>query len=107
METNTKNIALAFFFCAALHSSAQFSIDWYKISGGGGSSAGGNYSLSGTIGQHDAEGPMTSGPYSLTGGFWVRNLECRPCRSGTESGAADSVETSGNRKSVCIGPRGR
>ena len=26
--------------------------------------------MSGTIGQHDAGGPMTGGNYSLTGGFW-------------------------------------
>ena len=29
------------------------------------------YSVSGTIGQHDAGGPMTGGNYSLTGGFWA------------------------------------
>ena len=33
---------------------AQFSIDWHTIDGGGGSSAGENFSLSGTIGQPDA-----------------------------------------------------
>jgi len=47
-----------------------FSINWYKIAGGGGTSAGGNFQLSGTIGQHDAGGPMTGGGFSLTGGFW-------------------------------------
>ena len=49
----------------------SYSIDWYKISGGGGTSTGGGFSLSGTIGQHDAGGPMTGGNYSLTGGFWA------------------------------------
>jgi len=49
----------------------SYSIDWYKISGGGGTSTGGVYSVSGTIGQHDAGGPMTGGTYSLTGGFWA------------------------------------
>jgi len=47
-----------------------YSIDWYKIAGGGGTSTGGVYAVSGTIGQHDAGGPMTGGSYSLTGGFW-------------------------------------
>ena len=47
------------------------SINWFKIAGGGGTSTNGQYSLSGTIGQHDAGGPMTNGPYSLVGGFWV------------------------------------
>jgi hypothetical protein len=49
----------------------SYSIDWYKIAGGGGTSTGGVYSVSGTIGQHDASGPMTGGNYSLTGGFWA------------------------------------
>jgi hypothetical protein len=48
-----------------------FAIDWYTIDGGGGTSAGGAFSLSGTIGQADAGGPMTGGTFSLTGGFWV------------------------------------
>jgi hypothetical protein len=51
-------------------SAQSYSIDWYKISGGGGTSAGGTYSISGTIGQHDASEPMTGGNFSLTGGFW-------------------------------------
>ena len=50
---------------------AQYSIDWYKVSGGGGTSTGGVYTVSGTIGQHDAGGPMAGGNYSLTGGFWA------------------------------------
>jgi hypothetical protein len=55
----------------ALAARAQtYSVDWYKISGGGGTSTNGQYSLSGTIGQHDAGGPMTNGQYSVTGGFW-------------------------------------
>jgi hypothetical protein len=49
----------------------SYSIDWYKVSGGGGTSTGGVYSVSGTIGQPDAGGPMTGGNYSLTGGFWA------------------------------------
>ena len=49
----------------------QYSIDWYKIAGGGGTSTGGIYQVSGTIGQPDAGGPMTGGNYSLTGGFWA------------------------------------
>lgn len=59
------------FFSAAISINAQsYTIDWHKIAGGGGVSAGGAYQLSGTIGQPDASGAMTSGSYSLTGGFW-------------------------------------
>lgn len=49
----------------------QYSIDWHKISGGGGTSTSGTYQVSGTIGQPDASGPMTGGNYFLTGGFWA------------------------------------
>ena len=49
----------------------NYSIDWYKVAGGGGTSTGGVYTVSGTIGQHDAGGPMTGGNFSLTGGFWA------------------------------------
>lgn len=56
----------------ALAANAQsYSINWYKVAGGGGTSTGGTYAVSGTIGQHDAGGPMTGGNYSLTGGFWA------------------------------------
>ena len=64
--------ALAVVLMAGIFSSSaqSCSIDWYKVSGGGGTSTGGVYSVSGTIGQHDAGGPMTGGSFSLTGGFW-------------------------------------
>jgi len=48
----------------------QYSIDWYKISGGSGTSTGATYQVTGTIGQPDASGAMTGGNYSVTGGFW-------------------------------------
>ena len=48
----------------------QYTIDWHKIAGGGGTSTGSVYSVSGTIGQPDASSAMTGGSYSLTGGFW-------------------------------------
>jgi hypothetical protein len=47
----------------------NYSIDWYSIDGGGGSSSGGVYTVTGTIGQPDA-GVMSGGNYSLVGGFW-------------------------------------
>jgi len=47
----------------------SFSIDWFTIDAGGGTSTGGVYSISGTIGQPDA-GTISGGSYSLTGGFW-------------------------------------
>jgi hypothetical protein len=57
---------------AAVAATAQnYSIDWFTIDGGGGTSTGGAYFVSGTIGQADAGGPMTNGQYSVTGGFWA------------------------------------
>ncbi|MFO1488775.1 MAG: hypothetical protein U1F65_09880 [Verrucomicrobiota bacterium] len=58
---------------AKLALAQSYSIDWYKIAGGGGTSTGGVYSVSGTIGQHDASAnnALTGGSYSLTGGFWA------------------------------------
>jgi len=47
----------------------QYSIDWSTSDGGGGTSAGGVYSVSGTIGQADT-GAMSGGPYAVQGGFW-------------------------------------
>jgi hypothetical protein len=38
---------------AAVHAQSYF-IDWYTIDGGGGTSTGGVYSVSGTIGRPDA-----------------------------------------------------
>ncbi len=49
----------------------NYSIDWYTIDGGGGTSTGGVYSVSGTIGQPDAGALMSGGNYTLQGGFWA------------------------------------
>jgi hypothetical protein len=51
---------------------AQYSIDWYTVDGGGGTSTNAQHTVSGTIGQPDAVSmPMTGGSFSLTGGFWI------------------------------------
>lgn len=53
---------------AALADSLGFTLNWWTVDGGGGSSNGGDYTLSGTIGQQDA-GAMQGGDYTLAGGF--------------------------------------
>jgi len=63
------SIILLLLVAVATHAQ-QYTIDWYKIASGGGTSTGATYSLSGTIGQSDASGAMSGGSYSLTGGFW-------------------------------------
>jgi len=56
---------------AAFNAGAQsYTVDWYKIPGGGGTSTGGTYQVTGSIGQADASGAMSGGNYSLVGGFW-------------------------------------
>jgi len=46
-----------------------YSMEWDTIDGGGGTSTGGVYSVSGTVGQPDA-GRLSGGNYTLEGGFW-------------------------------------
>jgi hypothetical protein len=55
-------------------SAAPFTLDWWSVDGGGGTSSGGAYTLSGTIGQVDAA-TARGGDYALAGGFWARLLE--------------------------------
>jgi hypothetical protein len=55
---------------AAVASAQNFSLDWFSVDGGGGTSTGGVYRVSGTIGQPDAGITLTGGSYSLDGGFW-------------------------------------
>nr|WP_290666481.1 hypothetical protein [Ardenticatena sp.] len=54
---------------ALAQSSGSFDLSWNTVDGGGGTSSGGLYTLSGTIGQPDA-GAMSGGAYALVGGFW-------------------------------------
>jgi len=65
---------ILFLFCLLLPAvgfAQTYSIDWYKVAGGGGTCTGGGYQLSGTIGQPDASAASTGGSYSLVGGFWA------------------------------------
>ncbi len=72
-----RSVLFYFILCAGLLAlvvglhAQNYAIDWSKIAGGGGTSTGGVYSASGTIGQPDAGGPLTNGQYSVTGGFWA------------------------------------
>ena len=64
----------------AVPASAQpYEISWYTIDGGGGTSSGGGFELSGTIGQHDAGATLSAGAFELAGGFWSGVLLAPPC----------------------------
>ena len=54
---------------------ADYSIEWYTIDGGGGTSSGGQYVVMGTAGQHDAAS-SAGGNYELLGGFWPGGPLC-------------------------------
>ncbi len=65
----------ASFFCSLLSvfsfwaSAQSYSINWSTIDGGGGTSTGAVYTVSGTIGQPDV-GTLSGGTYTLNSGFW-------------------------------------
>ncbi|MFZ4573239.1 MAG: hypothetical protein ACOYN0_02510 [Phycisphaerales bacterium] len=69
--SHTSLLTVAVLSAAASTASAQFAIDWYTIDCGGGTSSGGAFQVSGTIGQFDAGAPMTGGGFTVTGGFWA------------------------------------
>ncbi len=51
---------------------AAYTVGWSKVAGGGGAGAGGQFSVTGTAGQADAHAARTTGPFSVTGGYWAR-----------------------------------
>ena len=56
----------------AQSSGGDFEITKNTIDSGGGTSSGGGFSLTGTIGQHDASRQISTGDgFALAGGFWA------------------------------------
>ena len=68
MRAYTLTLGIAAWACC-LTAWGQYSINWSTIDAGGGTSTGGVYAVSGTIGQPDA-GTMSGGAFTLHGGFW-------------------------------------
>ena len=68
---NKKDIIILLALCLimTIPTFSQYEISWYTIDGGGGMSRGGQYSLTGTIGQPDAA-YSAGGDYEVLGGFW-------------------------------------
>ena len=46
-----------------------FDLSWFSVDGGGGTSAGGDFALVGSLGQPDAGNGLAGGGFTLTGGF--------------------------------------
>lgn len=63
-------LALCFQTYTVFAQSANYSAPWWTIDGGGGSSTGSNYQISGAIGQPDA-GKASGGSYAVLNGYWV------------------------------------
>jgi hypothetical protein len=63
-------VTLALIFIISTALADGYDLTWHTVDGGGGTSTGGGYELSGTIGQPDA-GIMAGGEFTLTGGFWA------------------------------------
>ena len=70
-----KAISIILLFTASI-TFADYEIPQYTIDGGGGTSSGGDYVLTGTIGQSDADSVMSGGDYILNGGFWPGSYGC-------------------------------
>ncbi len=71
---------------------AQYDLSWHTIDGGGGTSGGQGFTLTGTIGQPDA-GVMTSGGFTLRGGFWPgRQLVGPPPADRDNDGVPDDTD---------------
>lgn len=48
-----------------------YDLTWFTVDGGGDKTSGGNYSLTGTVGQPDVnQYVLAGGNYVLSGGFW-------------------------------------
>lgn len=76
VETIRISLLAAFvIIAAAADVSADYQIVWSTIDGGGGTSSGRQYIVSGTIGQHDAT-YSAGGDYELLGGFWTGEPLC-------------------------------
>jgi hypothetical protein len=97
-HSKTWRSLVALFGFILLHSSfclrvqgQSYSIDWYKIAGGGGTSTGGTYQVSGTIGQPDASGAMSGGPVTGTNYYSVSGTIGQPDASGAMTGGNYSL----------------
>jgi hypothetical protein len=68
---NTRIICGLGLILAAAPALGQYDLSWFTLDAGGATyTTGGDFELSGTIGQADAGAVMTGGDYGLAGGFW-------------------------------------
>ncbi len=63
-------LILSFGWSTAAQTTDGYTITWWTIDGGGGTSTTSGYTLSGSIGQ-PIVGEISGGGYTLTSGFWA------------------------------------
>jgi hypothetical protein len=87
----TCSVLALFVLHAAAPAGDDFDLSWHTIDGGGGTSTGGDLSLSGTMGQPDA-GVMSNGPFTLVGGFWaLGGGASKPCPQDISPEGGDGI----------------
>jgi hypothetical protein len=86
-------MGVAFLAASALAGAAvlgpAYDVSWYSVDGGGGTSAGGGFTLAGAIGQPDA-GTASGGDFVLVGGFFAGGggETAPPCPGDIDGGGA-------------------
>ncbi len=55
---------------ALAQSGGGYTLSWWTVDSGGGSSNGGDYAVSGSLGQPDAGALLGGGQFGVQGGFW-------------------------------------
>ena len=63
-------LCLLLLVSAVLAAPQAFDLSRWTVDGGGGTSSGGDYTLSGTIGQPDTSPLMSGGDFTIMGGYW-------------------------------------
>ncbi|HET6446917.1 MAG TPA: hypothetical protein VFI27_20315 [candidate division Zixibacteria bacterium] len=71
-------LVIASILVAAFTVSQSYDIEWWSVDGGGGTSSGDGFELSGTIGQPDVGQEMNGGSFSVSGGYWNTSLTDAP-----------------------------
>jgi hypothetical protein len=63
-------LIFAFTTVSTILAVGDYQVNWWSVDGGGGTSQGGDYAVSGTIGQPDTSPLMSGDDFTIVGGFW-------------------------------------
>ena len=65
-------------------------VSWWTVAGSGGTSAGGGFTVTGTIGQPDASALLAGGSFSCHAGFWG-DAAGAPCYANCDNSSAPPI----------------